>query len=434
MDTYGYLWISIVKNKMMRDLLKRYYKFNKFRPGQEEIIKSILSGRDTLAVMPTGGGKSLCYQLPALLLEGTTLVVSPLIALMKDQVDVLRKRGVAASFINSSLTEKDVKKRTGEALKGKIKILYIAPERLNSAFNSVLREIPVSLAAIDEAHCVSTWGHDFRPDYRVIKECIDSLPRRPIVAGFTATATPEVREDIAERLGLKNPQIFVKGFDRPNLRFFATGWLDEFSRDSEVLRLAKSLPKPGIVYVGKRDKSEELAEYLTESGVSALSYHAGLKTGERTAVQEEFMNGKASVIVATVAFGMGIDKADVRFVIHAGMPGTLERYYQEAGRAGRDSKPATCVLLHSGADSALQNYFIQENYEYSIERGKPAEEALAVRDLKYQKLKQMEKYVMANSCKRKIILDYFGDNNERKDENCHGCDYCLGLKMELYNK
>lgn len=412
---------------MMRNLLKRYYKFDEFRPGQEEIIQSILDGRDTLAVMPTGGGKSLCYQLPALLMDGITLVLSPLIALMKDQVDALRKRGVAATFINSSLTEKEIKKRTGEAMEGKIKILYIAPERLNSGFSSVLREMPVGLAAIDEAHCVSTWGHDFRPDYRVIKERIESLPRRPIVAAFTATATPEVRRDITERLGLKKPQIFVKGFNRPNLCFFASGWLSEFARDSEVLRLAKALPKPGLVYVGKRDKAEELAVYLTESGIPALPYHAGLKTDERTMIQEAFMKERTSVIVATIAFGMGIDKADVRFVIHAGMPGTLERYYQEAGRAGRDAKPATCVLLHSGGDSALQNYFIRKNYEDAIERGKPESEALEVRDLKYQKLKQMEAYVMANACKRKIILDYFGDESGRENKNCQGCDHCLGL-------
>ncbi|MDO8558862.1 MAG: ATP-dependent DNA helicase RecQ [bacterium] len=417
-----------MKENTIHNLLKRYYKFNKFRPGQEEIIQSILDGRDTLAVMPTGGGKSLCYQLPALILEGITLVISPLIALMKDQVDVLRKRKIAASFINSSLTEKEVKKTINEAMTGKIKILYIAPERLNSDFSSVLQKIPISFAAIDEAHCVSTWGHDFRPDYRVIKERIDSLPKRPIVAGFTATATPEVREDIAERLGLKKPQIFIRGFDRPNLRFFARGWLDDSSRDSEVLRLVKSLPKPGIIYVGKRTKSEELAAYLTEAGIPALPYHAGLKTEERTDIQDAFMKDQLSVIVATIAFGMGIDKSDVRFVIHAGMPGTLERYYQEAGRAGRDSKPATCVLLHSGADSALQNYFIRKSYEDSVERGKPEDEASVVRDLKYHKLKQMEKYVMANSCKRRIILDYFGDESSDKHENCQGCDYCLGLR------
>ncbi|MBI2041593.1 MAG: RecQ family ATP-dependent DNA helicase [Candidatus Nealsonbacteria bacterium] len=417
-----------MKENTINSLLKRYYKFNQFRPGQEEIIQSILDGRDTLAVMPTGGGKSLCYQLPALILEGITLVISPLIALMKDQVDVLRKRKILASFINSSLTEKEVKKTIGEAINGKIKILYIAPERFNSDFSSILQEMPINFVAIDEAHCVSTWGHDFRPDYRVIKERIDSLPKRPIVAGFTATATPEVRDDIAERLGLKNPQIFIRGFDRPNLRFLTCGWMDEFSRDSEVLRLVKSLPKPGIVYVGKRDKAEELAAFLTGAGISALPYHAGLKTDDRTVIQEAFMKDKLSVIVATIAFGMGIDKSDVRFVIHAGMPGTLERYYQEAGRAGRDSKPATCVLLHSGADSALQNYFIRKSYEDSVERGKPEEEACRVRDLKYHKLKQVEKYVMANSCKRKIILDYFGDESSDKHDNCQGCDYCLGLR------
>ncbi len=410
---------------MIHKLLKRYYKFDKFWPGQEEIIQSILAGRDTLAVMPTGGGKSLCYQLPALVMEGITLVISPLIALMKDQVDVLKKRGIAASFINSSLTEKEVKKRTSEALECKIKILYIAPERLNSAFSSVLREMPICLAAIDEAHCVSTWGHDFRPDYRVIKERVGALPKRPIVAAFTATATPEVREDIAERLGLEKPQIFIRGFDRPNLRFFALGWLSNFERDAEVLRLAKELPKPGIVYVGKRDKAEELAIYLTDGGISALPYHAGLKIDERTVIQDAFMNGKTSVIVATIAFGMGIDKANVRFVIHAGMPASLERYYQEAGRAGRDSKPATCILLHSGEDSALQNYFIRKNYEDSIERGKPESEAREVRSLKYQKLQKMEEYVMANSCKRRIILDYFGDESSQKNKNCQGCDHCL---------
>jgi len=243
-----------------------------------------------------------------------------------------------------------------------------------------------------------------------------------------ATATPEVREDIAERLGLEKPQIFIRGFDRPNLRFFASGWLSNFERDAEVLRLAKELPKPGIVYVGKRDKAEELAIYLTDEGISALPYHAGLKTDERTVIQDAFMKSKTSVIVATIAFGMGIDKANVRFVIHAGMPASLERYYQEAGRAGRDSKPATCVLLHSGEDSALQNYFIRKSYEDSVERGKPEDEASIVRDLKYQKLKQMEKYVMANSCKRRIILDYFGDESAHKHENCQGCDYCLGLR------
>lgn len=413
---------------MMQNLLKQYYGFIQFRPGQEEVIQSILDGHDTLAVMPTGGGKSLCYQLPALALKGTTLVISPLIALMKDQVDVLQKRGVAALFINSSLTEKEIKKRTKEVLAGGIKILYIAPERLNSDFSQVLQNIPIRFVAIDEAHCVSTWGHDFRPDYRFIAEHIDALPKRPVVSAFTATATPEVRKDIAERLGLRNPKIYIRGFDRPNLRFFTHGWLNEFLRDTEVLRLAKSLQKPGIIYAGKRSKAEELASYLTENGVSALPYHAGLKPEQRIETQEAFMKDEVPVIVATIAFGMGVDKADVRFVIHAGMPGTLEGYYQEAGRAGRDAKPATCVLLHSGEDSALQNYFIQKAYEDSVERGKPEAEAQAVRHVKYQKLQTMEKYVMANACRRKIILDYFGDEDARQTANCGACDHCLGSK------
>ena len=222
--------------------------------------------------------------------------------------------------------------------------------------------------------------------------------------------------------------MFVRGFDRPNLRFFTRGWLSEFLRDEEVLRLAKLLPKPGIIYAGKRDKSESLAVYLTENGVSALPYHAGLKTEKRIETQEAFMKDGVPVIVATIAFGMGIDKADVRFVIHAGMPGTMEGYYQEAGRAGRDAKPATCVLLHSGEDSALQNYFIQKAYEDSIDRGKSWEEARAVRSMRYQKLKTMEQYVMANSCRRNMILAYFGDKAVRQSTNCGACDYCLGSK------
>jgi ATP-dependent DNA helicase RecQ len=413
---------------MIHTLLKQHYGFGEFRPGQEDVIRSILAGHDTLAVMPTGGGKSLCYQLPALAFGGVTLVVSPLIALMKDQVDALQKRGIEASFINSSLTEKETAKRTKEALAGKVKILYIAPERLHSGFSEVLQKMSLALVAIDEAHCVSTWGHDFRPDYRFIAEHIDSLPKRPIVSAFTATATPEVRQDIAERLGLQSPHIFVRGFDRPNLRFFTRGWLSEFLRDEEVLRLAKVLPKPGIIYAGKRDKSEELAAYLTENGVFALPYHAGLKTEKRIETQEAFMKDRVPVIVATIAFGMGVDKADVRFVIHAGMPGTLEGYYQEAGRAGRDAKPATCVLLHSGEDSALQNYFIQKAYEDSLERGKPWEEARAVRNTRYQKLKTMEQYVTANACRRNMILDYFGDKAVRQSANCGACDHCIGSK------
>lgn len=418
-----------MQKEVEESFLREYYGFSEFRPGQQEVIQSILRGNDTLAVMPTGGGKSLCYQLPALVFEHCTLVISPLIALMKDQVDVLQKRGVAASFINSSLTEKEVAKRTAEVLAGKTKILYIAPERLASDFQETLRKISLSFIAIDEAHCVSTWGHDFRPDYRAIQEHIMLLPRRPIVAAFTATATPEVKQDIIRRLGLVRPQTFVRGFDRPNLNFFTRGWMSELERDWEVTRLARKLGRSGIVYVGKRDKAEQLSAHLTGQGISALPYHAGLKSEERTAAQDSFMKDEVSVIVATIAFGMGIDKPDVRFVIHAGMPGTLEGYYQEAGRAGRDGKPATCVLLHSGEDSALQHYFIRKNCEDAVTRGKPMEEAFTVRDMKYEKLKKMEQYVMARACRRQIILDYFGDKSGRLNANCKGCDYCLGAPV-----
>ncbi len=413
---------------MVKDLLARYYGFSKFWPGQEETIENILKKRDTLALMPTGGGKSLCYQLPALIFKGTTLVISPLIALMKDQVDVLQKRGIKASFINSSLTEKEIAKRTKEILKGSVKILYLAPERLNSGFSKLLHKIPVSLVAIDEAHCVSTWGHDFRPDYRLIKKYIDLLPVRPVISAFTATATPEVKNDIIEQLGLKDPRVFTSGFDRPNLVFFTRPNMTEFSRDKEVLFLAKSLEKPGIIYVGRRDKAENLAEWLTNEGLSTFSYHAGLRNEERTRIQEAFMEDKVSIIVATIAFGMGVDKSNIRFVIHAGMPGTLEGYYQEAGRAGRDGKRSACILLHNPEDGILQNYFIRKSYEESLTRGKPFKEAVLVRKMKKKKLRLMENYVIQKKCRRSIILSYFGDKDAYRVKNCNGCDYCLGLK------
>lgn len=408
-----------------KSLLKKYYGFSDFWPGQEEIIESILEGRDTLALMPTGGGKSLCYQLPALVLEGVTLVISPLIALMKDQVDTLGRREVPATFINSSLTEKEIKKRMEDVLGGKIKILYVAPERLNGDFSRNLKNIPINMIAVDEAHCVSTWGHDFRPDYRKIKDKVNSLPDRPIISAFTATATPEVKSDIIEQLEMDDPQVFVRGFDRPNLNFYARGWLREEVRDREVLNLVKSLRGPGIIYVGKRSKAEEMAVYLIKKGIEAMPYHAGLKTEERTKIQEAFMENRISVIVATIAFGMGVDKSDIRFVIHSGMPGTLEGYYQEAGRAGRDGKPAVCVLLHSGEDSALQSFFIQKSYEDSLRRGKFEEEAEIVRKMRYEKLKRIEEYATAAKCRRKMILDYFGDVHASRKKKCGNCDYCV---------
>ena len=399
---------------MLKKILKKYYGFAKFRPGQEDVMQSILNGRDTLALMPTGGGKSLCYQLPALILPGTTMVVSPLIALMKDQVDALVARGVGASFINSSLTPKQIKDRVEALLAGRIKIVYIAPERLNSGFIQTLKRINFSLVAIDEAHCVSAWGHDFRPDYLKIKSNLDVLSQRPVVAAFTATATPEVKEDIVKRLGLKDPRVFVRGFDRPNLRFFTRGQLNNYERDVEVLRLINSIKGSGIVYVGTRSKTEELAQFLRNNQIEALAYHAGLGAKKRSSIQDKFIQDQIRVIVATIAFGMGIDKPDIRFVIHANMPASLEGYYQEAGRAGRDGKIAYCVLLHNIQDRFLHEYFIKKAYEDALERGKPREEALDIRKLKIDKLQKIEDYVLKNGCRRKMILNYFGDEADRK--------------------
>ncbi|MFA4872647.1 MAG: ATP-dependent DNA helicase RecQ [Patescibacteria group bacterium] len=411
------------------ELLKFHYGFVSFRPGQEEIVASILAGRDTLALMPTGGGKSLCFQLPALALPGTTVVISPLIALMKDQVDALNVRGIAASFINSSLPDDEIERRTQEVLAGKTKLLYVAPERLTTGFIEMLKKVFVSLVAIDEAHCVSAWGHDFRPDYLEIQKHISCLPQRPILAAFTATATPEVKADIIKRLGLKDPQTFVRGFDRPNLRFFTRAYLSDFERDEEVVRLARSMKGSGIVYCGTRDKTEELAWYLQEHGIKALPYHAGMDSEERTRVQEKFMRDEVPVITATIAFGMGVDKPDVRFVIHAHMPASLENYYQEAGRAGRDGEIAYCVLLHSRKDSALHEFFIGKNYEESLERGKPLQEATVVRVIKYEKLKKIQEYSTARACRRKIILDYFGGGSSLQKDHCQGCDHCLGNQL-----
>ncbi|MDP3741357.1 MAG: ATP-dependent DNA helicase RecQ [bacterium] len=418
----------------VKELLKLYYGFDIFRAGQEAVIESIMSGRDTLALMPTGGGKSLCFQLPALVLPGTTVVISPLIALMKDQVDALKARGLSASFINSSLSEGEIERRTEQVVSGKLKILYIAPERLGVGFVSVLQKIPIGLVAVDEAHCVSTWGHDFRPDYLEIANHLSRLSKRPVLAAFTATATPEVKDDIIKRLRLVNPQVFVRGFDRPNLRFFTRAWLSDFNRDKEVERLANLLGGSGIVYCGTRDKTEELAGFLRSSGIKAMPYHAGMEPKERTRVQEQFMSGDVRVITATIAFGMGVDKADVRFVIHAHMPGSLENYYQEAGRAGRDGKPAYCILLHSGEDEALQEYFISKNFDEAVERGKLINEAATIRMIKTEKLRKIDEYVTSRACRRRIILEYFGDEEiSSLGENCRGCDHCLNYKWEDKN-
>ncbi len=317
-----------------RELLKRYWGFPDFRHGQLEVIQSVLAGRDTLAVMSTGSGKSLCYQLPALCLPGLTLVVSPLIALMKDQVEVLARRGIPVAFINSTLTPKNATQVLKKVEQGAVRLLYVAPERFKSdEFRAVFQFLPAALFAVDEAHCVSHWGHDFRPDYLKLRQAVEFLPKRPIIMACTATATSAVKDDIVKQLGLLKPNILVRGFDRPNLRYLVAQGLSEYDRETLLTRFAQEFSGSGIVYAGTRDRTHELASLLQEKGVKAAAYHAGMQKEERKQVQEDFMNDKIRVIVATIAFGMGIDKPDVRFVIHAQMPASLEGYYQEAGRA-----------------------------------------------------------------------------------------------------
>ncbi|PIR95188.1 recombinase RecQ [Candidatus Falkowbacteria bacterium CG10_big_fil_rev_8_21_14_0_10_37_6] len=344
--------------KQLRDLLKIHYGFDAFRFGQEEAIKNILAKKNTVVIMPTGGGKSLIYQLPALILDGVTIVISPLIALMKDQVDGLDKIGIPATFINSSLSIAEAQARIEAIKNNQYKLLYIAPERFYSQeFIALLKNIKISLFAIDEAHCISEWGHDFRPSYMRLKEIIKIIGN-PTVLAVTATATPEVRADIIKQLELQNPAVVVTGFDRPNLKFGVIRAGDA-QKYTEILNIARQINGSGIIYAGTRQKVESLLEYLLNNGVAAAGYHAGMEPDDRKSIQNDFMAGIARVIIATNAFGLGINKSDIRFVIHFDMPGTIEAYYQEAGRAGRDGKESYCIMFYSPADRYLREFFIK---------------------------------------------------------------------------
>ena len=400
------------------DVLKRVFGYDTFREGQREVINAILSGRDVLGVMPTGAGKSICYQVPALALPGCALVISPLISLMKDQVAALKQAGVAAAFLNSSLTERQMDIALGNLAAGQYKLVYVAPERLlTPRFLSLCRALPISMVAVDEAHCISQWGQDFRPSYLDIPQFLEALPARPRLCAFTATATKRVRGDIQRLLGLREPFALVTGFDRPNLRFFVERPRDRM--EALFRALASHEGESGIVYCATRKAVEKVCGELCLRGISATRYHAGLSDAERRKNQEDFSYDRALVMVATNAFGMGIDKADVRFVIHFNMPKDLESYYQEAGRAGRDGEAADCVLLFGKSDVATQRFLIDRMGEEGDLDG----EALAsARRAAWERLDQMTAYCQTDKCLRAYILRYFG---EPAAENCGACGNCL---------
>ena len=342
--------------------LRKHFGFEDFREGQREVVGSILEGKDAVVVMPTGSGKSLCYQLPAMILDGVTLVVSPLIALMKDQVDALQARGLPATFINSSISDSEQHARIDSLRRREHKLVYIAPERFRSSrFNAALQQIPISLVAVDEAHCISTWGHDFRPDYLRLRSVIKSLGKVQTLA-LTATATPYVRSDIIQQLGLDKPQTFVSGFDRPNLSIEVIHTEKEREKMARIRNLARAIPGSGIIYASTRKAVEQVGAKLKALDLGVSVYHAGMSDGVRIKAQEDFMSGRTQMIVATNAFGMGIDKPDIRFVVHYQMPGSIEAYYQEIGRAGRDGLPSTCVLLFNYADKNTHDFFIEGSY------------------------------------------------------------------------
>ena len=398
-------------------LLERVFGYTSFRPGQEGLIDAVLSGRDVFGIMPTGGGKSMCYQVPALLLPGITLVVSPLISLMRDQVLALKAAGVPAAYINSTLNAAQMRAVYRNMLAGRYKIIYVAPERLDyPGFGSLSEKLHISFVAVDEAHCISQWGQDFRPSYLRIVNYIDNLPVRPVVGAFTATATSQVREDVERIMKLQDPLRTVTGFDRPNL-FFEV--IHPERKDPELLRLLSARKgKSGIVYCSTRKKVETVCEMLRDNGYAATRYHAGLEEEERAANQEDFLYDRATVMVATNAFGMGIDKSNVSFVIHYNMPKSIEAYYQEAGRAGRDGSDADCVLMYNTGDVKTAQFLINNGSEN--EEMDPVQLEL-VRRQDIKRLDAMVGYCKTTFCLRSYILEYFGQKHPASCGNCGTC-------------
>ena len=404
-----------IDSELIHAKLKEFFGFSSFKGEQEQIISNLLQGNDSFVIMPTGGGKSLCYQLPALLMEGTAIVISPLIALMKNQVDAIRgfvagNEGIA-HFLNSSLTKAQIAEVTEDLTSGVTKLLYVAPESLTKEENiAILRQIRISFFAVDEAHCISDWGHDFRPEYRKIRPIVDEIGRAPIIA-LTATATPKVQNDILKNLGIMDAHVFKSSFNRPNLYYEVR---DKIDQDKDIIKYIKQHPgKSGIIYCLSRKKVEELAQVLVINGIRAVPYHAGLDAKVRAENQDKFLMEEVDVIVATIAFGMGIDKPDVRFVIHYDVPRSLEGYYQETGRAGRDGREGVCIAYYSYKDIRKLDKFLMS---------KPVSE----QEIGRQLLMEIEAYAESGDCRRKLLLSYFGEDYTQ--DNCGACDNCLSPK------
>jgi len=400
----------------MYKTLKHYFHYDSFRPLQEEIITDILAGKDVLAVMPTGGGKSLCYQLPALMFTGVTVVISPLISLMKDQVDAMQANSIPAEYLNSTLEMEDAIQIKSALRQGRVKLLYLSPERImREGFSTFLEQLDISLFAVDEAHCISDWGHDFRPEYSQLAVLREKYPQVPMIA-LTATATPKVREDIVSQLKLKEPSVYCGSFDRKNLYYEIRPKKDAYT---QILRyLYAHRESSGIIYCQSQQATETIAAKLSGDGFPALPYHAGLPQEARKGHQDAFIQNKVGIIVATVAFGMGINKPDVRFVMHHDLPKNLESYYQETGRAGRDGKPADCILFYSYGDKHKIEYFIEEIED-------PHQKELA-----QQKLNSILRFCNEKGCRRKALLRYFGERYQ--DNNCGSCDNCTA-STEIWN-